>query len=289
MLVSRMAIHSAEKYPPEFSCVAGFEKAEHRGSLSSQLEKASTKSWAPGRCFFRHMNSIKRRTFLKSGLAASALGFRRLAKCRVQRPRAGGADRLRRPGHAGHRELGQRSDVKCTQICDIHEDRLVRIADHMAEQQGGRKPLLAGMEPVYANKDVDAVVVATPDHWRRRPPSSPVRRARMSTSAVQPQHLGGRKLARRHRVLAHRAGWHAESSAPYTLAARDYSRKTGDVRLVKVFNLKGGGPFHLGQSGESTEGFSWKTWLGPATRRIIAVFSTLAGTILGLLRRRPGR
>ena len=58
-------------------------------------------------------------------------------------------------------------------------------------------------------------------------------------------------------------------SAPYTLAARDYiqSGKLGDVRLVKVFNLKGGGPFHLGPSGSPPKGCSWKTWLGPAKPR----------------------
>ena len=113
------------------------------------------------------MNSIKRRTFLKSGVAASALGFPALGQVRGANDRVQVA--LIGCGGRGTQvtaSLAKRSDVECTQICDIHEDRLVRIADHMAEQQGGRKPLLARrMEEVYANKDVDAVVVATPDHW----------------------------------------------------------------------------------------------------------------------------
>ena len=54
--------------------------------------------------------------------------------------------------------LAKRSDVECSQVCDIHEESLVRIADHMATHQVGRKPLLARrMEEVFANKDVDAV------------------------------------------------------------------------------------------------------------------------------------
>ena len=113
------------------------------------------------------MNPIKRRTFLKSGLAASALGFPALGQVR------GANDRIQVAligcGGRGTQvtaSMAQRSDVECSQVCDIHEERLVRIADHMAKQQNGRKPLLARrMEEVFANKSVDAVVVATPDHW----------------------------------------------------------------------------------------------------------------------------
>ena len=112
------------------------------------------------------MNSIKRRTFLKSGVAASALGFPALGQVRGANDRVQVA--LIGCGGRGTQvtaSLAKRSDVECTQICDIHEDRLVRIADHMAEQQGGRKPLLARrMEAVYANKDVDAVVVLSLIH-----------------------------------------------------------------------------------------------------------------------------
>ncbi|MDP7013814.1 MAG: Gfo/Idh/MocA family oxidoreductase, partial [Verrucomicrobiota bacterium] len=113
------------------------------------------------------MKSIKRRMFLKSGLAASALGFPALGQVRGANDRVQVA--LIGCGGRGAQvtaSLTRRSDVECSQVCDIHEERLVRIADHMAEQQGGRKPLLARrMEEVFANKGVDAVVVATPDHW----------------------------------------------------------------------------------------------------------------------------
>ena len=55
--------------------------------------------------------------------------------------------------------LARRSDVVCSQVCDIHEQRLVRIANYMADQQEGRKPLLASeMDEVF-------VLGASPDHW----------------------------------------------------------------------------------------------------------------------------
>ena len=93
---------------------------------------------------------------------------------------------------------------------DIHEDRLVRIADHMAEQQGGRKPLLARrMEEVYANKHVDAVVVATPDHWHT-PASILACQAGKDVYVEKPFSHNiweGRKLVEAARVQADRAGW----------------------------------------------------------------------------------
>ncbi|GIT77960.1 MAG: hypothetical protein Ct9H300mP32_3420 [Verrucomicrobiota bacterium] len=76
---------------------------------------------------------------------------------------------------------------------------------------------------------------------------------------------------------------------PYNFAARDYiqSGKLGDIRLVKVFNLKGGGPFHLGTSGSSPKGFSWKTWLGPEKGTAVSQphLSRWLALFLGLLRR----
>jgi predicted dehydrogenase len=220
------------------------------------------------------MKSIKRRMFLKSGLAASALGFPALGKVRGANDRVQVA--LIGCGGRGTQvtaSLARRSDVECSQVCDIHEERLVRIADHMAEQQGGRKPLLARrMEEVFANKGVDAVVVATPDHWHT-PAAILACQAGKDVYVEKPFSHNiweGRKLveaARKYKRIV-QVGTQ-NRSAPYNHAAREYIRsgRLGDVRLVKVFNLKGGGPFHLGTSGSPPKGFSWKTWLGPAKAR----------------------
>ena len=76
--------------------------------------------------------------FLKSGLAASALGFPAIGQVRGANDRVQVA--LIGCGGRGAQvtaSLARRSDVECSQVCDIHEERLVRIADHIAEQQGG--------------------------------------------------------------------------------------------------------------------------------------------------------
>ncbi|HIM23084.1 MAG TPA: Gfo/Idh/MocA family oxidoreductase, partial [Verrucomicrobia bacterium] len=220
------------------------------------------------------MNPIKRRTFVKAGLASSVISFPSLGQAlgandRVQVALVGCGGR----GTQVTSSLASRSDVVCTQLCDIHEERLVRTADFIAKQQGGRKPLLAThMEEIFANKDVDAVVVATPDHWHT-PTAILACQAGKDVYVEKPFSHNiweGRKLveaARKYKRVV-QVGTQ-NRSAPYNLAARDYiqSGKLGDIRLVKVFNLKGGGPFHLGAPGQAPSGFPWKTWLGPAKAR----------------------
>ena len=58
-------------------------------------------------------------------------------------------------------------------------------------------------------------------------------------------------------------------SKPYNLQAREVVRsgKLGKIGLVKVFNLKDGGPFKLGDPGQQPANFDWDRWIGRAPFR----------------------
>ena len=58
-------------------------------------------------------------------------------------------------------------------------------------------------------------------------------------------------------------------STEYNHAAREIVRsgRLGKIGLVKVFNLKTGGPFKLGDPGRPPDGFDWDRWLGRAPSR----------------------
>ena len=82
------------------------------------------------------MNPIKRRAFIKKSLVTSAIAFPTISRAR------GANDRVQIAligcGGRGSQvasSLARRSDVVCSQVCDIHEQRLVRIANYMADQQ----------------------------------------------------------------------------------------------------------------------------------------------------------
>jgi predicted dehydrogenase len=63
----------------------------------------------------------------------------------------------------------QHPDVAVTAVCDVDQSRLDRALAE-AEKQQGRKPLgFADFRKLLELKDLDAVVIATPDHWHALP------------------------------------------------------------------------------------------------------------------------
>lgn len=159
--------------------------------------------------------------------------------------------------------------AELTYVCDLHEERLETAAKEMAEVQGRRPKKAKQMRQVFDSKDVDAVMIGMPDHWHG--PASILACQAGKDVYVEKPHAHNiwesRKMveaARKYkRVL--QVGTQNRSAA-YNLAALEYvnSGKLGDICLVKVYNLKPGGPFHLGDAGTPPEGFDWDAWLGPA-------------------------
>ena len=160
-----------------------------------------------------------------------------------------------------------------TWLCDLHEGRLDEVGKFVAEAQGGRIPKKSKeMREVLDAKDVDAVVVATPDHWHG--PASILACQAGKDVYVEKPHAhniweSGKMIeaARKYdRIL--QVGTQNRSAA-YNLAARKYIQEgnIGEVHLLKVYGLEPGGPFHLGDPGAPPEGFDWDAWLGPAPER----------------------
>ncbi|HUW19088.1 MAG TPA: Gfo/Idh/MocA family oxidoreductase [Sedimentisphaerales bacterium] len=217
------------------------------------------------------MGRITRRSFLlKSGrgLAGLALGatvFGANERINVALVGCGGRGSYLARGMA---ECG----AEITYLCDLQPERLEKTAGFLAEVQPRKPKMVKEMRTVFDAKDVDAVIVATPDHWHapatilacqagkdvyvEKPPSHTIWEARKMIEA-----------ARKYKRIV-QAGTQ-NRSAPYNLAACEYvkSGKLGGIHLVKVYNLKSGGPFYLGDNGTPPAGFDWDVWLGGAPLR----------------------
>ncbi len=228
------------------------------------------------------MNSISRRRFLSSsGQAGVGLALAHTPALSLRGQRVLGSNErvnLALIG-CGGRGMGlisgfaDRDDVRIASLCDIHPERLGRAQNAIAKQQDGQVPKVVDhMNHVLEDPDVDAVVIATPDHWHT-PAAIRACQAGKDVYVEKPFSHNvweGRQLvqaARKHGRIV-QVGTQ-NRSAPYNQAAKEYlaSGKLGDIRLVKVYNLKGGGEFHLGPPGDPAPGFDWSAWLGPANPR----------------------
>ena len=73
-------------------------------------------------------------------------------------------------------------EVDCVVVCDVDDARLAKGVE-ICEKKRGKKPeTVKDFRRVLDRKDMDVVLIATPDHWHACRPSWPARPARMSMS-----------------------------------------------------------------------------------------------------------
>ena len=125
---------------------------------------------------------LDRRAFIKrTGVAAAAaVGAAQTAQADIVKhilPRTiMGANEKIYTGHIGLGGMGKndlrigllRDDVVPIHMCDVYETHREQGAD-IVEGRHARPATTAYFEEIIENKDVDAVIIATPDHWHAIP------------------------------------------------------------------------------------------------------------------------
>src|SRR5688572_16551925 len=69
------------------------------------------------------------------------------------------------PKRKKKREGGPRDNVKLAAICDVDNKRLGQNADQIEKAYGAKVEQEADLRRLFERKDIDAVTVATPNHW----------------------------------------------------------------------------------------------------------------------------
>ncbi len=221
------------------------------------------------------MKAMDRRAFLqRSGLAAGAGAFVAATGGRV----LGANDRVNFAllgcgGRGRYVAYGLvQAGATLTTLCDLHDGRLKEGWNFLAQVQKAEPKFTKVMREMLDSKDVDAVVVGTPDRWHA--PATILACQAGKDVYVEKPH--SHNIWESGQMVAAAAKYHRivqvgtqNRSGPYTLAAREYvkSGKLGKIALVRVFNMKSGGPFKLGDPGKPPEGFNWDAWLGSAPER----------------------
>ena len=218
------------------------------------------------------MKTITRRTFVKESLlamtATTALGA-------VKTPGANERVVIGVMGVGGRgsflaERFARRPDVEVAYVCDADSRRLGPASRAVEAAQQRAPKAVQDYRRVLEDRRVDAVVVATPDHWHVLGAIHACQAGKdvyvekpMSHNAWE-----GRKLveaARRYQRVV-QVGMQTRS-APYAAQARDYVRsgKLGDIVSARVFNMMLHSPSPATKQ-PVPQGLDYELWAGPAAK-----------------------
>lgn len=216
------------------------------------------------------MKGLTRRDFARTAAAAGA----GVAFGNLRLP--GANDRIRLGfiglGNRGDQVLDaflEQQDAEVVAICDLWQPYL----DFAAKKIGSKPKQFKDYQKLLEMKDVDAVVISTPDHWH----ALQTIHACMAGKDVyveKPLSLciaEGRKMVQAARTYKRvtQVGLNRRST-PFCLEAAELVRRgeIGKVTAVRSFHVQNEWPKGIGNPTDEDppEGFDWDAWLGPAPK-----------------------
>lgn len=237
-----------------------------------------------------------RRTFIKTSAAAAAgitLGTHALSAPIIQ-PHWGANDKIRvgfiGVGNRGSKLLNwfmENDDVEVAALCDVYEPYVLRDASKvhprykaagktppMGERLGAQVQRYGDFRRLLEQKDIDAVCIATPDHWHAI-------QAIMAMDAGKDIYVEkpltialceGRKMVEAQRRTGRVAavGLNRRGSSVYReLAAKVQDGLLGKVTTARAMRMSNMYPNGIGRLSPEAppKDFDWDAWLGPRPYR----------------------
>ena len=220
---------------------------------------------------------MDRRKFLQTGaagLALSAAGSY-AAEAAEAKPKRVGLIGTGWYGKCDLLRLIQVAPVEVVSLCDVDKKMLAEAAEIVASRQASRKkPLTYGdYRKMLAEKDLDIVLIATPDHWHALPMIAAVEagldvyvQKPISVDVVEGQAMLA--AARKHKRVV-QVGTQRRST-PHVVEARDEiikSGKLGHVGLVEIYCY-----YHMRARNnppdtDPPDYLDYEMWTGPAPMR----------------------
>ena len=220
------------------------------------------------------MSTPDRREFLKLTAASAAVAG---ATALVTSPRAYGAnDRLKvgviGPGGMGSNHvklLSENAKVDLAWVCDVDENRREKAAETVQKLSGRAPKAVKDLREVLDDKTVDAVWIATPDHWHgpatilacdagkhvyvEKPCSHNIREGRLMIEAAR----------RNNRTV--QVGTQTRSTAAVREAMEKLkSGVIGDVLVSKAWNSQRRSSIGHTEPSDPPSTLDYDLWVGPA-------------------------
>jgi predicted dehydrogenase len=164
-------------------------------------------------------------------------------------------------------------EVECVALCDIDKNVLTNRTNDLLKMNRAKPLLYVDYRKMLENKDIDAVIIATPDHWHCRIfvdaleagkhiyIEKPVGNSIAEINIMQ-------KAAVKHNKIVQVGQW--QRSQPHFLNAVNFikSGKLGKVRACKAWSfIDWKGSIPKVADSPVPEGVDYDLWLGPAPKR----------------------
>jgi len=164
-------------------------------------------------------------------------------------------------------------EVECVAMCDIDRNVLNRRTDDLLKMNIARPKLYVDYRKMLENKDIDVVIIGTPDHWhcltladsleagKHAYVEKPVGNSIAEINIMQ-------KAVKKHNRIVQVGQW--QRSQPHFVDAVNYLRsgKLGRIRTCKAWSyLDWKSAVPRVADSPVPEGVDYDMWLGPAPKR----------------------
>jgi predicted dehydrogenase len=225
--------------------------------------------------------SFDRRTLIAGGLAASAATILPMSEAFAQRRRRVSANDKVQVGLIGCKGMGwadltamsKLADVTPVALCDVDAKVLAERAGELQNASGRAPKLYDDYRQMLDDKSVEAVIIATPDHWHalqlidavsagkdvycEKPVGNSIAECRAMVAAKQ-----------RHKRVVQVGQWQRSNQHWADAIAHVHSGGIGRVRKVKAWAYMGWMKNIAPQPDqEAPPGVDYDRWLGPASLR----------------------
>ena len=163
-------------------------------------------------------------------------------------------------------------NVTIKTVCDVNATKLDKAAVKVEKELGYRPAITGNMKEIFDDKDIDAVWIATPEHWHALATIWACQAGKDVYVEKNPSIniWEGRKMveaANKYKRIV-QVGFQ-NRSALYGFTARDYitGGKLGKVVAVKCYNMLGGGKWNEKPEEPVPSWLDWENWQGPGTLR----------------------
>jgi predicted dehydrogenase len=229
------------------------------------------------------MTKNTRREFIQNSsllLAGAGMSTLPLSSALAAKPRVAPSDKIV-VGLIGARNMGwhnltnflKHPEVECAALADVDDEVLQGRAKDLEKLTGKKAQLHKDFRKLLDNKDLDAVVIGTPDHWHclntvmaceagkdvyvEKPLANSIEECNIMVAA-----------AKKNKRVVQVGQW--QRSGPHWISALDFihSGKLGKISLVKtwIYN-KNYNPMPPKPDAPVPAGLAYDMWLGPAPAR----------------------